>query len=900
MILDKVSIRRQFFKYAVPSIVAMWVFSVYTMVDGFFVAKYVGESALAAINVSLPFVNGIFALAILFATGAATLVGISLGGGDEDRANRIFNLTIAVEIIFSLIGIVFCKIFLSEIVYALGAPESLFQDVYSYLSIIVGFSTFFIVSYNFEVLIKTDGFPRRATLGVALSAFTNIMLDYIFVGVLNLGVSGAAWATGIAQVGSTILFAYHFAFGNSKLKFSRKIANVSIMKAIIPIGFGSFLMEFSGGFIVLLYNHYIMLIIGETGLITYTVLSYTTLFVISTMLGLTQGMQPLVSFSFGRQSRKTYKYILRITLVAAFVLSVISYFASNFFSEQLISLFISRENNVLTSATKESLSYYSPVFLCAGLNTVIGGYCAAIGKSKQSLLISLLRGFILIWLALEVARFINNAEMLWLSDFIAEFVTLIISSALLMFSFKGSENNIISSHSGNAVTFSKHIPEEIHRVIEDIESQGFKAYFVGGCVRDFIMGIDSKDYDISTSAKVDDIKNIFGSEKLITIGEKHGTIGIMRDGHRVEITTLRKETSYTDSRHPDSVEFVDSVELDLARRDFTINAMAYSMVDGLIDPYRGLEDIKMKTIRCVGTPQVRFREDSLRILRALRFASVTGFEIESSVAECIREMKSQILLISAERIRDEFSKLICGENVYKVLVEFPEVISTLFPELRRSIGFEQNNRHHIYDVYEHTARVVQGLEPDLTLRLAALLHDCAKPETYKEDDNGEGHFKGHAKLGADKAKTALKRLRFDNKTSGDVVELIYMHSTKVNSDRVYLKKLLAKMGEEHFFMLMKLKRADDLEKSPDYTKGAKDIDEMVDVANDILRAGECIGISGLNIDGNILKTLGIKQGKEIGIILDMLLEMVLENQLENKRSVLESAATNIYKSNCTC
>lgn len=410
----------------------MWVFSIYTMVDGFFVSKYVGESSLSAINLALPFVNTLFAISILFATGTSTLVGISLGEKNYEKAEELFNLTVIVELISSILLSIFCNVFLEEIVYFLGATTYLFRDVYTYLHIIVWFSPFFILSYHFEVLIKVDGFPKLATLGVLSSAITNIVLDYFFVGVFQLGIAGAAWATGIAQLFSTLLFLYHFVFGNSKLNFKRTRWSLTIFPRIFSIGFGSFISEFSTGFTVFLYNYYILKILNQKALISYTVVSYVNLFVSMTMVGLTQGMQPLVSYYYGRKEQAIYRKFLLFSVVGVAVLSLAFYTSSIFFSNPVISLFISPNEVALFRSTKAALFWFAPSFLFIGFNTVISGYFASVGRAKEAFAVSVSRGFVFIWASLLLTSLTKSSQLLWLSAFFSELGTLLLALAILL------------------------------------------------------------------------------------------------------------------------------------------------------------------------------------------------------------------------------------------------------------------------------------------------------------------------------------------------------------------------------------------------------------------------------------------------------------------------------------
>lgn len=410
----------------------MWVFSIYTIVDGFFVAKFVGEQTLSAINVVLPFINGIFSIAILFSTGTATLVGISLGENNHKKANALFTFTTVVELLFSIFLYVVCRLNIIHLASFLGATPSIADDVTTYLKIILLFNSFFIISYNLEVLVKTDGFPALATIGVLLSAFTNIFLDYLFVGVFHWGISGAAWATGIAQVFSTALFMTHFLSKRSVLKFRSFEWDFKIYGKILFIGFGSFISEISTGVIIFLYNNHIVKVIGETGLISYTVLSYINLFVSMSMIGLTQGMQPLVSYYYGKKDPDSYHKFLKFSFIGILGLSATFYIITLLFRQQLTGIFIRAEHAELFAYTQRALFYFAPSFLLIGFNLLISGYFASIGYAKHSLIIAIARGFLFIWIALSVATYLQKDTLLWLSSFFSELITLLVSILLIL------------------------------------------------------------------------------------------------------------------------------------------------------------------------------------------------------------------------------------------------------------------------------------------------------------------------------------------------------------------------------------------------------------------------------------------------------------------------------------
>ena len=292
------------------------------------------------------------------------------------------------------------------------------------------------------------------------------------------------------------------------------------------------------------------------------------------------------------------------------------------------------------------------------------------------------------------------------------------------------------------------LPAQVNTALARLHDAGYEAYIVGGCVRDRIMGREPKDYDITTSALPEQTAAVFAGERIIETGMKHGTVTVLLDGEPLEITTFRIDGTYSDSRHPDAVTFTPSLREDLARRDFTMNAMAYSSETGLVDPFGGQADIAAKYIRCVGDPDLRFREDALRILRALRFSSVLGFPIEPETDGAARYLCLLLKKISAERVFSELKQLLCGPDVRRVLLDYAGVLGAVLPEILPMQGFDQRNPHHCYDILEHTAAAVEAMPPEPALRLAALLHDVGKPECFFTDEDGVGHFYGHPKAGA--------------------------------------------------------------------------------------------------------------------------------------------------------
>ena len=431
-----------------------------------------------------------------------------------------------------------------------------------------------------------------------------------------------------------------------------------------------------------------------------------------------------------------------------------------------------------------------------------------------------------------------------------------------------------------------------NKAIELLKSNGYEAYAVGGCVRDMIMGAPAHDYDITTSATPDEMKAVFNGYTVIETGIKHGTLTFLYEKEPIEITTYRIDGDYKDSRHPESVEFTRNLKNDLSRRDFTMNALVYNEDDGIVDLVDGQSDIKNKIIRAIGDPKKRFEEDALRILRGVRFASQLGFTIEENTKKAMIKCVHLLKNISKERINVEISKMLLGKNVKNVLVENYEIISEIIPQIKEMHGFDQNNKYHIYDVLEHTAVSIEKIDPILHLRLAMLLHDTGKPRTYSVDKNGQGHFYGHAKISTEIASGFLKEYKFDNATKEKVVELVKIHDTPIEMDKIFIKKRMNRLGKELFFDLLKVKRADNLAQSPEHNWTDK-IDKMENLAREIAEEN-CFTLSSLKISGADLLALGFK-GKEIGDTLNKLLDEVIEERLPNEREALIGKANEITK-----
>lgn len=427
-------------------------------------------------------------------------------------------------------------------------------------------------------------------------------------------------------------------------------------------------------------------------------------------------------------------------------------------------------------------------------------------------------------------------------------------------------------------------------VLKALNTAGYEAYLVGGAVRDRLMNRAVHDIDITTSALPLEIAHVFSKFNVIPTGESHGTVTVVVDGEPVEITTFRTEDGYSDNRHPDKVEFTASLDKDLSRRDFTMNAIAMDADGILSDPFLGRADIENGVIRCVGEAEVRFKEDSLRILRALRFSSELGFSIEKRTKGAIFGSAALLRNLSSERICSELSRLLCGKNAASVLLEYGSVIAVILPCISKMIGFEQHNVHHCFDVYEHSVNVLKNVRPVLYMRLAALLHDCEKPSCFSLDESGMGHFYGHAPKGADLAFSELKRLRFDNETVDKTVKLIRIHDSPIECDIKTVKRKLNRLGKETFFDLVELQRADNLAQAEQYRFRQENFDRLEKLANEVIAADECFSLKKLAVNGYDMINMGLS-GKSIGEMLECLLNCVIDGSVENEHDKLVIKAT---------
>lgn len=440
------------------------------------------------------------------------------------------------------------------------------------------------------------------------------------------------------------------------------------------------------------------------------------------------------------------------------------------------------------------------------------------------------------------------------------------------------------------------LPSQVNKALTLLEAAGFEAYVVGGCVRDSLMGKAPVDYDVATSALPRETERVFRMYKVIETGIKHGTLTVIIDSMPIEITTYRVEGRYLDCRHPSSVSFTGSLREDMARRDFTMNALAYAPGaggSGIVDCFGGIEDIEAGVIRCVGSPGRRFKEDALRIMRALRFASVTGFKIEEKTLSAMEKNKDLLRDISAERVREELVKLLCGEYAERCLIESAGIIGAVIPEILDMKGFCQCNPHHIYDVLTHSAVAAGAICPEPSLRLAAFFHDIGKPKCFSVDSDGVGHFFGHGPISARITERIMERLKFDKETRQIVTELIRLHDVQIEPSEKAVRRLMNKISPEMFFSLLQLKRADNLAQSPDYRSRQGYYDELEAIGRSVIEREECYSLRDLAINGNDLIYIGIPQGKEIGEVLSCLLDKVIEGKIVNERAALIEEARRV-------
>lgn len=444
------------------------------------------------------------------------------------------------------------------------------------------------------------------------------------------------------------------------------------------------------------------------------------------------------------------------------------------------------------------------------------------------------------------------------------------------------------------------MPEDVKELITSLQDNGYTAYVVGGCVRDSLLGKEPHDWDICTSATPDKILDVFKTEKVIKTGLQHGTVTVVKNGIPYEITTYRIDGVYSDNRRPDNVLFTDHLLDDLNRRDFTINAMAYNDNSKIVDAFSGIKDMHKHIIRAVGSPECRFKEDALRILRAIRFSSILGFTIELNTKRAMENhsISKNLKNISAERVSDELVKMIHGAYFSKNLIEYIDIISIVIPELYELNNFTQKNPYHIYDVLTHTSKALEFFvdynnmvvtTDDTILLLAILFHDIGKPHCYQDDEDGTRHFKGHEKVSAEITNEILHRLRFSNEIISKVTQLIYYHDSTFVLGEKYVRRWLNKIGEDQFRRLLLLKKADISAQVKDKLEERIHGIEQIEVCLEevLSKTDSCFTMKDLLINGNdVMEILQIKSGPEIGIILNDILNKVIDGNIQNDREVL--------------
>lgn len=434
------------------------------------------------------------------------------------------------------------------------------------------------------------------------------------------------------------------------------------------------------------------------------------------------------------------------------------------------------------------------------------------------------------------------------------------------------------------------LPKGAEFILNRLTGAGYAAYVVGGCVRDALMGHAPGDYDICTSALPEEMQRVFSGCHVVETGLQHGTLTVVLDHEPYEVTTFRVDGEYTDHRHPDSVHFVGDVREDLARRDFTVNAMAYHPDTGIVDPFGGRQDLARKTIRCVGDAPTRFDEDALRILRALRFASTKQFIIEENTSKAVHELCETLSGVAAERIRVELAKLLCGTGCGNILRDYHDVLFVFLPELAAMKGFDQRNPHHGYDLWEHTVRAVENAPAEEALRLAMLLHDAGKAETISVDENGVGHFYGHAKRSGEIARIVAERLKLDRATADAVAQLVECHDIELTTDSRLLKRRLNRLGEERLRQLIAVQHADRMATGTCAAEESIAIrDELQNALATFLAQTPCFTLKSLAVGGRDMMQLGLK-GPAVGQTLNKLLDAVMDETLANTKEALLEAA----------
>ena len=437
------------------------------------------------------------------------------------------------------------------------------------------------------------------------------------------------------------------------------------------------------------------------------------------------------------------------------------------------------------------------------------------------------------------------------------------------------------------------LPNFVETALNKLNTAGYEAYVVGGCVRDTLLGREPMDWDITTSALPEETIRVFSDYRVIPTGLQHGTVTVLIDDRPLEITTYRIDGEYTDNRHPDKVEFTRNLREDLQRRDFTVNAIAYHPTQGIVDHFSGLADLSDGRIVCVGDPEKRFTEDALRILRALRFSAQLGFPIEKMTAQAIHHLAPLLRNIAAERIQSELVKLLCGEQVKAVMLAFSDVIGIVLPEIVSMIGLEQINPYHYLTVYEHTVETIAAVSAKPHLRLTMLLHDSGKPACYTKDENGIDHFSGHPPVSAAIAEQAMSRLCFDRQTINTVKTLVMHHDDVITDNDRVIKRLLNRIGADSAHDLITVQKADVIGQHPDKRDRLNQLEAIDKRIDELVRSAACFSLADLAVNGDDLQQLGYRVGRQLGDTLQTLLDAVIDGDLPNERATLLNKAKEI-------
>lgn len=437
------------------------------------------------------------------------------------------------------------------------------------------------------------------------------------------------------------------------------------------------------------------------------------------------------------------------------------------------------------------------------------------------------------------------------------------------------------------------MPQEVRSLLARLESAGYQGWAVGGCVRDTLRGAVPSDWDVTTDARPERVMALFG-ERAIPTGLKHGTVTVCAGETHVEVTTFRRDGTYSDHRRPDAVQFSSSLEEDLARRDLTVNAMAMDLRGHICDPFGGQEDLSRRVLRCVGDPLRRLDEDALRIMRTLRFAAVLGFTIEPDTSAALHRRAPLLADIAAERILVEMNKLLTGEYMASVLLAYPDVLGVFLPELLPCVGFDQRNVRHCYDVWTHSVYAAAAIAPDAVLRWAMLLHDIGKPDCFTVDEHGTGHFYGHPARSAELAEAICRRLRMDKKSAQRIVTLVRWHDRDIPWTEKAVARAARQLGEDTLRQLLAVKRADNRAQSPLCRGRAADIDRAEAILDDLLARQSCFSLRELAVRGNDLTALGLR-GPAVGEALQKLLDAVMDGSVPNERPALLALAQKLIQ-----